>query len=385
MKTEYRLDELFDLQMGKTPARNKPEYWNTEDHKWVSIADISKCGKYIIDTKEYISEKAVQETGISQIPANTVIMSFKLSIGKTAITPEPMYSNEAIMSFRDKHVTGLLPDYLYYMFSGRDWETGTNKAVMGKTLNKTTLSGTRIKVHDIDEQREIVAVLDKAKAVLDSWEIELEKLDDLIKARFVEMFGDPISGLSKWPVTTFGEQFDITAGGTPSTKNPEFWDHGNISWIGSNMCQDKILFENDGKYITEKGLKNSSAKVFKNGTVLVALVGATIGKTALLRFDTSTNQNVAAIDVNRNDSFTSEYIFYFMQMLYNKFQEIGSGKFKMANQTFIRELPLFYAPIRQQNRFSFFVQQVDKSKAVVQKSLDETQLLYDSLMQEYFG
>ena len=135
MRTEYRLDELFDLQMGKTPARNNTEYWDSEDHKWISIADLSKCGKYIVDTKEYLSEKAVQESGISLIPENTVIMSFKLSIGKTAITPEPMYSNEAIMSFRDKHVTEILPDYLYYMFSGKNWEAGTNKAVMGKTLN----------------------------------------------------------------------------------------------------------------------------------------------------------------------------------------------------------------------------------------------------------
>ena len=75
MKTEYRLDELFDLQMGKTPARNNPTYWDSDDHKWISIADLSKCGKYITDTKEYLSEKAVKESGISQIPKNTVIMS----------------------------------------------------------------------------------------------------------------------------------------------------------------------------------------------------------------------------------------------------------------------------------------------------------------------
>ena len=133
---EYRLDELFDLQMGKTPSRNTPEYWDSEDHKWISIGDLSKCGKYIYETKEYLSDKAVEESGINQIPANTVIMSFKLSIGKTAITAEPMYSNEAIMSFRDKKVIPLLPDYIYYMFSGRDWDAGTNKAVMGKTLNR---------------------------------------------------------------------------------------------------------------------------------------------------------------------------------------------------------------------------------------------------------
>ena len=107
---EYRLEELFDLQMGKTPSRNTPEYWDSPDYKWISISDLSKCGKYIEETKEYISEQAVQESGISLIPANTVVMSFKLSIGKTAITAEPMYSNEAIMSFRDRHIVDLLDE-----------------------------------------------------------------------------------------------------------------------------------------------------------------------------------------------------------------------------------------------------------------------------------
>ena len=137
---EDRLDEIFDLQMGKTPSRNNPDYWNSGDNKWISIADLSKCGKHITDTKEYLSDKAIEESGISQIPANTVIMSFKLSIGKIAITSEPMFSNEAIMSFRDKKVIDILPDYVYYMFLGKDWDEGINKAVMGKTLNKATLS-----------------------------------------------------------------------------------------------------------------------------------------------------------------------------------------------------------------------------------------------------
>ena len=137
---EYTLEELFDLQMGKTPSRNNPEYWNTEDNKWIAIGDLSKCGKYITDTKEFLSEQAVIDSGISLIPENTVVMSFKLSIGKTAITKEPMYSNEAIMSFRDKGAVELIPEYVYYLFKAKNWDEGTNKAVMGKTLNKATLS-----------------------------------------------------------------------------------------------------------------------------------------------------------------------------------------------------------------------------------------------------
>ncbi len=119
---EYTLSELFDLKMGKTPSRNNDDYWREGIYKWISIADLTKTGKYISETKELLSEKAIEESGISIIPANTVIMSFKLSIGKTAITSEAMYSNEAIMSFHDRHITELIPDYIYYLLLAQRWK-----------------------------------------------------------------------------------------------------------------------------------------------------------------------------------------------------------------------------------------------------------------------
>ena len=189
---EYRLEELFNLQMGKTPSRKNPEYWCSSDNKWISISDLSKSEKYIYDTKEYITNKAVIESGISLINQNTVIMSFKLSIGKVAITAEPMYSNEAIMSFRDKKVVDLLPDYIYYLLLAQNWDDGTNKAVMGKTLNKATLSKIKVNVHSLDVQKSIVSTLDKLQSIITHLRTQLEKLDLLVKARFVEMFGDPI-------------------------------------------------------------------------------------------------------------------------------------------------------------------------------------------------
>ena len=100
----YKLGEIFNLQMGKTPDRHSPKFWNEGTEPWISIADLTKCIKYIENTAEKITATAVDESGIKIIPKNTVIMSFKLSIGKVAITPKEMYSNEAIMSFIDKGV-----------------------------------------------------------------------------------------------------------------------------------------------------------------------------------------------------------------------------------------------------------------------------------------
>ena len=240
-----------------------------------------------------------------------------------------------------------------------------------KHIVKKDFDNTAIPFPALEEQEKIAQTMNRISRIISDRQQQLQKLDELVKARFIELFGDPMNGTSKWKVSTIGEQFNVTSGGTPATGEKAYWDNGTIPWIGSNMCQDTILIKNDGKFITEEGYIHSSAKWFYKGTVLVALVGATIGKTALLRFDTTTNQNIAAIDVNGNAAFSSEFVFYHMQMLYAKFMEIGNGKFKMANQGFIRQLPLVCPPLALQQRFAAFVEQVDKSKVAVQKTLYE--------------
>lgn len=388
MRTEYRLDELFDLQMGKTPARNNPEYWDSEDHKWISIADLSKCGKYIFDTKEYLSEKAVQESGISQIPENTVIMSFKLSIGKTAITPEPMYSNEAIMSFRDKHVAEILPDYLYYMFSGRDWEAGTNKAVMGKTLNKATLSGTRIKVHDIEEQREIVAVLDKVKAVLDTREEELEKLYELIKARFVELFGDPVSNPLGWKKARLVDVCTKLNDGTHFS--PESFETGDYKYItAKNIKLDGFDFSSI-TYIPESIHRPIYERCNpEKGDVLYIKDGVTTGIAMVnpLEEEFTLLSSVALLKQNR-DIINGHFLCGVLnnQEMYRDIRSnMGGAAITRLTIAKLKEIKVIVPPLELQDEFASFVYQVDKSKVAVQKALDEAQLLFDSLMQQYFG
>ena len=179
-----KLSDMFTLQMGKTPSRDNPAYWNGT-HKWVSIADLGKATKFIVDTKECITDLAVSETGIRASPKDTVVMSFKLSIGKTAVTAEEIYTNEAIMSFVDKGIYDFDIDYIYHLFSGKDWSEGTNKAVMGVTLNKATLSQISIPLPPIEEQRKIAHNLEKVTYLIEVCNTILEKLDLLVKSRSV--------------------------------------------------------------------------------------------------------------------------------------------------------------------------------------------------------
>ncbi len=174
------------------------------------------------------------------------------------------------------------------------------------------------------------------------------------------MFGDVDSNTRGCPTFKIGTQFSLGAGGTPSTQNKEYWDNGTISWIGSNMCQNAVLYENDGKYITEKGYANSSAKLFKRDTVLVALVGATIGKVALLKFETTTNQNVLGIWDIKENGYNPYYVYYYMQAIYGKFTAIGDGNFKMASKAFVSDLDILKPSLEKQDEFASFVEQADK-------------------------
>ena len=187
---KVKLSEVFELQIGKTPSRNNISYWNG-NNKWISIADLSNANKYIYETKECITEAAVSDIGIKLVPKETIVMSFKLSIGKVAITQEDMYTNEAIMAFIDKGIFDIDINYIYYLFLGMDWLVGTNKAVMGLTLNKSVLSEKKIVLPDIKKQHEIVDKLTCLDFIITNKKKQLAKLDEIIKSRFIEMFGDP--------------------------------------------------------------------------------------------------------------------------------------------------------------------------------------------------
>ena len=350
--------------MGKTPDRHNTAYWSGGIEPWISIADLSKCDKYIVETAECISEDAVHGSGIKIIPENTVIMSFKLSIGKLAITSHPMYSNEAIMAFIDKGVTKIDPTYLYYLLMQKNWDEGTNKAVMGKTLNKATLSEVRIRVHTPEEQAQIVEILDKAQGVITARKKQLSELDDLVKARFVEMFGDPVYNTNNLSIKTLNELGSWNSGGTPSRTNTSYFT-GNIDWYSAGEL-NKLYLDGSIEKITEDAINESSAKLFKAGSMLVGMYDTAAFKMGILKKNSASNQACACIEPNELVNIV--WLYYALQLMKKHFLSQRRGvRQKNLNLGMIKgfEIPVAYKG--QQDEFAAFVAQVDKSKVVEQK------------------
>ena len=377
---KYKLKEIFDLQMGKTPARNNDKYWNSKDYKWISIADLTSTDKYINNTKEYISQSAVTESGIKIIPANTVVMSFKLSIGKTAILSEDMYSNEAIMAFHDKHVVELLPEYIYYLIKAKNWNCGSNRAVMGQTLNKATLSEIEVDVHTIDEQRKIVKLMSSIEKVIDNRKEQLQKLGDITRARFVEMFVSKNYPREELDNLSYGkgEYGAQSASVEYNSSRPRYVRITDIKEDGS-LNDDVVCSAN---------VEDDELYKLEYGDFCFARMGATVGKTYAYR---GGNQIFAGylirykLNLNR---IIPEYLYEFTRL--HEYRNWVSLNQSGAAQPGINakkygSLRIPVAPLEEQRVFATFVEQVNKSKVEVKRALDEAQLLFDSLMQKYFG
>lgn len=375
----YKLKDIFDLQMGKTPSRNNIEYWNANDYKWISIADLTKTSKYISETKEYLSESAVGDSGIKVIPANTVVMSFKLSIGKTAITAENMYSNEAIMAFHDKHIVEILPEYIYYMFKYKNWDEGSNKAVMGKTLNKATLSEVEIEICSITEQRKIVSVLDKMSSALEKREDELSALDNLIKARFVEMFGDPQINPFGWDVVNISEVVGGKVSNGFFAKRDDYADDGNVSVLGVSNIVNRMYSNVDKLPKTNADDKDIEKFEVRYGDMLFcrsSLVTEGIGKASIVPENVQDNV-LFECHVIRLPLDLSKCVPEFMQALstmdFFRNQVVAQSKtatMTTIGQDGILKTDIILPPIDKQRTFYDFVHQVDKSKVTVQKAFE---------------
>lgn len=360
----------------------------TEGYCPILRANNIKDNVLIFDDFVYVKENKIKKEQMIQKGDVIVCASSgsKELVGKAAQAKKDLQ-----MSFgafcKGVRAKNILLEYLGNYFKSPIYRKTISRLSAGANINNIKsehLDNLEIPLPAMEEQKKIAARLDAVSDLLAKQKQLLSEQDNLIQSTFYDMFGDPLKNNKGWKIEKLGNLFSVSSGGTPDTKNKEYWENGDISWIGSNLCQNVILTKNDGKFITQKGLENSSAKIISAGSVLIALVGATIGKTALLTFETTTNQNIAAIDVIKNENFSSYFIFYLIQALYQEFLNIGSGKFKMANLTFVRNLKIPIPPLELQEKFAAIVEQIESEKSKIKSAIAETQTLFNALMSEYF-
>ena len=279
----------------------------------------------------------------------------------------------------------ILPDYLKYYFKSRSFQKSITAFVQGSTrasMKFGKMKSISIDLPDEDKQNQILNTIGILENIIDKYELEIDHLNNLIKARFVEMFGDLDLAPQNKEWTKISDIGEVVSGSTPKTSIKEYWN-GNICWITpaelSNMSG--IIYDSKKK-ITERGKSSCSLRMMPSRTVILSS-RAPIGKVALLGKEMCCNQGFKNIICN--EKVAPEYLYYLLGYNTIFLNSLGRGAtFKEISKKIVGEIKVPLPAKELQNQFAVFTRQVDKSKFAVQKSLEKTQLLFDSLMQEYF-
>lgn len=377
-------EEVFDLQMGKTPSRDNLSFWRGEN-VWVSIADMNNQ-KYISTSKEKITNDAVKNSGIKCVKRGTAIMSFKLSIGKTAIAQTDLYTNEAIMSFNLRsEYSNILSEYIYYYLRGYKWQ-GANKAVMGLTLNKKTIAVNQFCFPSSKEQQKIVEELDCLSNMIELKKKQMETYDKLAQSIFYDMFGDPISNNFRWQSNNIGTFATCIAGATPSTSIKEYWENGEIPWLSSGEVGKGRITDTEKK-ITKVGYDSCSTRMIPPHTIVIAMAGQgkTRGTVGVAEITLCTNQSICSIVCN--DSVNVDFLYYQLRFLYNELRSIsnGDGGRGGLNLKLIQGFKVILPPLLLQQEFASKIEAIEKQKELIKQSIAETETLFNSRMDYYFN
>lgn len=276
--------------------------------------------------------------------------------------------------------------YLYYVLkSQQDRLMKIRSGACMPNIKKSDLGDFEI-VYETDEleQKRIVEILSKCEKIIVSRKQQLQQLDELVKARFVELFGNPVKNDMGWKCKPLNDVCDGIGDGLHGT--PEYDDNGGYPFInGNNLIDGEIVITSATKMVSEETYKKHIIDISPNA-ILISING-TLGKLAFYNGE-KVMLGKSACYCNLKTNINKFFVYGVMKSdSFAEFLDNSSTKSTIKNVGLkaMREYKLILPPTELQEQFATFVKQVDKSKVVVQKALDEAQTLFDSLMQEYFG
>ena len=385
--SKYKLGEICEIVSGSTPKTNIKEYWDG-DIKWITPAELSDDSYIVTDSARKITEIAVEKTGLSSFPKGTVILSSRAPIGKVAIAGCEMYCNQG---FKNLICTDRIDNkYLYWFLKGNtEYLNSLGRGATFKEISKSIVAGIEINVPEINKQREVVVKLEKINKIIKYRKVELEKLDDLIKARFVEMFGDITTENYKYRTRKLGNVANV--GSSHRVFTNEFVDKGIPFYRGTEIGELASGIKPTETYYISEEHYNRLANDDTKPQIGDLLMPSICNRGQVWMVDTDEpfyykDGRVLCISPDK-EMFDTKYLEYFMKAkTLVEYPKLGSGSTFAEFKIFLlKDIDVLIPPKKIQEQFADCVCQVDKSKVAVQRALDETQKLFDSLMQQYFG
>ncbi len=382
MWSKATLGEICDVNIGRTPARNRPDFWGL-GHPWLSIADM-KQGRTLRTTKESITDTAVNNCNCKWVEKGTVLLSFKLSIGKVGITELPMFTNEAIASLPIQDRKRLCTEFLYWVLQSIDLTLGLDRAAKGLTLNKAKLLKIEIPIPPLPEQKRIAAVLDKADELRAKRRAALYKLDTLTQSIFLEMFGDPDSIFTNWPTKKLGELLDFLTSGSRGWAT-HYADSGDLFLRIQNVRYDELILD-DVAYVNAPNSAEAKRTRVESGDVLLSIT-ADLGRTAVIPEDIGKAYINQHLSILRTKSIMPKFLSAYLASPAGQRQVSGRNKHAVKaglNFDDIRSFIIPLPPLPLQREFASRITLVEKLKSSHRASLEKLDALFASFQDRAF-
>ena len=305
-------------------------------------------------------------------------------LGKVAfIETETDYAFGGFMGAIHPKTSEVFPKFAFYFCLSSEYRRCLATVLNGININNikwSDLSKFSIPIPPLAEQERIVAELDLLSSIIDKKKAQLKAYDQLAQSIFYSMFGDPITNEKAWEVKKMGEIGTIVGGSTPSTNDQSNWD-GTINWITPAELGEQLYYGETIRKLTEKGAKGLT--MMPVGTVLLSS-RAPIGKLAITTTSMCCNQGFKNIICNNN--INNVFLYYYLKNTMNLIQALGRGAtFKEVSKSAISSYKVIIPPLALQQEFAEKVEAIERQKSLIQQSIVETQTLFDSRMDYWFG
>lgn len=321
---------------GRTPARANPPYWakGANQVPWVAISDMEEYGT-ITETAESVSEVAFQNVFRERIvPAGTLLMSFKLTIGRVATLGVPACHNEAIISIYPRQ--GVDQRYLGYFLSQVDYANHQDRQIKGNTLNQSKIDQIQVALPPPEEQASIADVLDECRLGINTESAAEATAQELKRAVMRELFTHGLRAEAQkeaeiglmpqsWELVSLGSLGKIGNGSTPKRTVPAYWVGGKFPWLTSAKVYDREIEQAD-QFVTETALEECHLPRVKPGAVLMAITGQgkTLGHCAVLNIEATISQHVAYVQTDIERAVPG-FVRGYLETQYDNLRQVASG------------------------------------------------------------
>jgi len=340
-----------------------------------------------LDSPRFLSHSDyIAENKRTTVSEGDLLMTIVGTIGRVAIVPEELKGiclQRSVAVIKPEREVVNNRYLMYQLQNMRPFLEKEARGVAQKGIYLKQVSQLNIKLPELEHQMQIVKVLDKASKLIFLRRQQLAKLDELVKARFVEMFGDPVKNTMDWEIKPLSELGELNRGVSKARprNSPELLGGPYPLIQTGEVANAKTYITSFSSTYSEKGLAQS--KMWPKGTLCIT-IAANIAQTSILTFDACFPDSVVGfISRNMTNELFIHYWFSFFQKILD--EQAPQVAQKNINLKILSELNVIVPPLSLQNRFAAFVERVDQQKQTVQQGLEKLELMKKALMQEYFG